>query len=65
MKVVSQHPPLIDGYYLQHQIQGHTRYIMPISRSMWLLGRYAHAPIGDHDGHAVRGYFFTSILNIP
>jgi hypothetical protein len=32
---------------------------------MWRLERYAHAPMGDYDGNATKGYLFTSIAHIP
>jgi hypothetical protein len=35
LKVVSQRPPLIGGYYFQHRTQGHARYIAPISPGRW------------------------------
>jgi hypothetical protein len=27
------------------------------------FGRYMHAPMGDHDGHAARGDLFTSMAH--
>jgi hypothetical protein len=35
LKVVSQHPPLIGGYYFQRQTQGHARYITLVSPGRW------------------------------
>jgi hypothetical protein len=35
LKVASQHPPLISGYYFQHRTQGHACYIAPISPGRW------------------------------
>jgi hypothetical protein len=35
LKVVSQRPPPIGGYYFQHRTQGHTRYIAPVSPGRW------------------------------
>jgi hypothetical protein len=32
---------------------------------MWRLGRYVHAPMGDHDGNATGRYLFTSIAHNP
>jgi hypothetical protein len=51
MKVTSQHPPLIGGYYFQHRTQGHARYIAPVSPSRWELWRddWALALADVHD----------------
>jgi hypothetical protein len=35
LKVVSQRPPLIGGYYFQRRTQGHAHYIAPISPGRW------------------------------
>jgi hypothetical protein len=35
LKVVSQRPPLIDGYYFQRRTQGHARYIVHVSPGRW------------------------------
>jgi hypothetical protein len=35
LKVVSQHPSLIGGYYFQRQTQGHAHYITPVSPGRW------------------------------
>jgi hypothetical protein len=35
MKDVSQHSPLISGYYFQCRTQGHACYIAPVSLGWW------------------------------
>jgi hypothetical protein len=41
----------------------HVLHARGIGLIMWRLGRYAHAPMGDHDGNTNGAYLFTSIAH--
>jgi hypothetical protein len=41
----------------------HTLQARDTSLVVWHFGRYAYVPMGDHDGHVVRGYLFILIAH--
>jgi hypothetical protein len=51
LKAASPRPPLIGSYYFQRRMQGHTRYIMPISSGRWERWRedWALVQVDAHD----------------
>jgi hypothetical protein len=55
LKVVSQCPPLIDGYYFQRRTQGHACYIMLVSPGRWKRWRedWVLVQSDAHDRHAL------------
>jgi hypothetical protein len=44
----------------------HVSHARGIGLVMWCLGRYVHAPMGDHDDNAVGGYIgYMAALELP
>jgi hypothetical protein len=51
-------PAHMSCYHLMCRLL-HVSHAHDIGLVMWHLGRYAHAPMGDHDGNATVGYLFN------